>query len=64
MFIVYLARSHSRTKRIFGSCPPVLLSTCISTAPTGRISTKFDTWGGLYEKSVKKINLVTIGHFT
>jgi hypothetical protein len=48
------ARLHCREKRLLASsCPSVRLSTCVSTAATGRISSKFDS-GGHYENPWRK----------
>jgi hypothetical protein len=51
------ARLHCREKRFLASsCPSVRLSTCVSTAATGRISSKFYI-GGHYENLWRKSKL-------
>jgi hypothetical protein len=51
------ARLHCREKHLIASsCPSVRLSTCVSTAATGRISSKFDI-GGHYENLWRKSKL-------
>jgi hypothetical protein len=51
------ARLHCREKRLLASsCPSVRLSTCVSTAVTVRISSKFDI-GGHYENLWRKSRL-------
>jgi hypothetical protein len=53
------ARWNSRLNRLLPSCPPASPSdrnsTCIGTAPTGRIFVKFDN--GDLRKSVKKVQI-------
>jgi hypothetical protein len=56
-FIRVKALSHSREKRLFASSfPSICLSACISAAPTGRISVKFDI-GEFFENLSRKPDL-------